>query len=82
MTRNKLKTALQKSTEWQLSRILSSGEISQEGNTRVYAGGESFLGSEKGIDYAKTAKSFIYISVLTEDEGFERVAERILDFYQ
>ena len=79
--RVQLQRALQKSVEWQLSRILDSGEISQEGNTRVFDGGEAFLGEEKGVDYAKTAKSFIYLSVLANDTTFRDVAERILEFY-
>ena len=79
--RAQLHQALQKSVEWQLSRVLDSGEISQEGNTRVFEGGESFLGKEKGIDYAKTVKSFIYLSVLGNDATLHAMAQKILDYY-
>ena len=79
--RSRLKNALEKSAQWQLTRILNSGEINQEGNTRVFEGGESFLGNEKGIDYTKTAKSLMYLSILTGDSKFEDLASRVLDFY-
>ena len=77
-----LGSALLKAARWQTSRILSSGEINAKGNTRVFPGGEAFLGQEKGIDYAKTAKSMIYLSVLTQDDSFETLALQILDFYK
>lgn len=80
--KNRLKNALEKSAQWQVSRIKSSGEINTEGNTRVFEGGESFLGSEKGVDYTKTAKSLLYLSVLTDDPQFEEVAENTLSFYE
>lgn len=79
--RTQLKEALQKSAQWQLSRILTSGEIDQEGNTRVFDGGESFLGTEKEIDYAKRAKSFIYLSILADNIALKEIAYKILSFY-
>lgn len=69
-------------TKWQETRILASGKISTEGNTRVYPGGESFLGNEKKVDVEKTVRAFYYFSVLADKKEYQALADRILDFYQ
>ncbi len=79
--KDNLKQAIEKSARWQLSRIKDSGEICTEGNTRVFDGGESFLGEEKRVDYAKTAKSLIYLSALTDNPEFTEIADQILNYY-
>ncbi len=76
-----LANALAESASWQLTRIEDTGEISTQGNTRVFPGGESFLGNEKGVDYAKTVKAFLYISILGDLQEYRKVALKILDFY-
>lgn len=79
---NLLENRLACAIKWQESRILASGEISTEGNTRVYPGGESFLGKEKGVDVEKTVRAFYYFSVLTDNNQYRELADRILDYYQ
>ena len=71
-----------RAANWQIDRIEPSGEISTLGNTRVYPGGESFLGVEKGVDYAQTVKALYYFAVMTEDDSIRQLADRILDFHE
>lgn len=67
--------------QWQRSRVLSSGEISTLGNTRVYHGGEAFIGVAKEVDVVKTIKSFLYLHQLSNDVDYKTTYERIIDFY-
>ncbi|NGP88036.1 hypothetical protein [Fodinibius halophilus] len=69
-------------TKWQESRILASGEISTDGNTRVYPGGESFLGTEKEVDVEKTIRTFYYSSILTDNKKYKKLAAGVLDYYR
>jgi len=68
--------------DWQLTRILPSGEISTEGNTRVYPGGESFLGNEKTVDVEKTVRALKYFASLTDNSNYNNIANQVLDFYE
>lgn len=68
-------------TRWQSSRILPTGEISSEGNTRVYPGGEDFLGSEKEIDVEKTIRALFYFGSMTDDPYFTELANKVVSFY-
>lgn len=68
--------------DWQLTRILPSGEISTKGNTRVYPGGESFLGNEKTVDVEKTIRALKYFASLTDNSTYNNIANQVLDFYQ
>lgn len=80
--KDSLADAIIGATIWQKSRILANGEISTEGNTRVYPGGESFLGNEKAVDVEKTVLAFFYFSELTGENEYKKLAEKILNFYQ
>ncbi|MFY0689341.1 MAG: hypothetical protein JXQ90_19375 [Cyclobacteriaceae bacterium] len=67
--------------EWQTSRISPTGEMSTEGNTRVYPGGESFLDKEKQVDVEKTIRALYYMSRLTGDDSYRQVADKVVGFY-
>jgi hypothetical protein len=67
---------------WQLSRISSTGEISTEGNTRVYDGGEKFLGEEKQIAWKSTAIAFYTMKFLTGNAEYEIAANKLREFYR
>ena len=67
---------------WQQSRVLANGEISTTDNTRVFPGGEEFLGREKDVDVLSTLKSFYYVAALIEDEDYADIAGQIRRFYQ
>ncbi|MEM9325611.1 MAG: hypothetical protein AAGA85_08140 [Bacteroidota bacterium] len=71
-----------RSALWQTSRILETGEISTAGNTRVFPGGESFLGNEKTVDAKKTIRAFYYLRTLTGRSEFDDLANRVFDFYR
>jgi hypothetical protein len=79
--KQKLKRHFVPSTNWQISRILNNGSISTEGNTRVFAGGESFLGEEKGVDYVKTIKALYYFGILTDQPDIITLGDRVLGYY-
>jgi Ca2+-binding RTX toxin-like protein len=66
---------------WEKSKILSTGEVSTEGNTRVYAGGESFLGNQKGIDATPVVVALSYAALFSNDQTYWSTAQRVSDFY-
>ena len=76
-----LKKVLAHASNWQISRINENGEVSTEGNTRVFPGGEAFLGEEKGIDYPKIVKALYYFGYLTSSQDIVRLGDTVLDFY-
>jgi len=77
-----LATRLINAVLWQESRVLPSGEISTAGNTRVFPGGESFLGNEKEVDVEKTVRAFYYFSILTNNFDYKELADKIVAYYQ
>lgn len=78
---NLLNDGLSCSADWQSSRVLESGEISTEGNTRVYPGGESLGGREKQVDVEKTVYSFYYMAALANDQTYADLSQQVLEFY-
>lgn len=80
--KTQLAQAVSCATNWQKSRILDTGEISTEGNTRVYIGGEVFLGNEKQVDYSKTVQAFYYMNTLSKHAEYASKAESIIYFYK
>jgi hypothetical protein len=77
----RLKKAISCSVQWQASRILESGEISLQGNARVYPGGESFLGSEKQMAWIDTLLSFYFTYALSSSENYIGLAKKVETFY-
>lgn len=77
----RLAKALSCAADWQQSRVLATGEISAEGNTRVFPGGETFLGQEKAIDWTKTMVAMYMMGYYSGDETFLSTADRIRLFY-
>ena len=57
-----LSKALEKAVYWLDSRVSNSGEVCLEGNSRVFVGGESFLGKEKGV----VAEEVVFFEPLQE----------------
>ncbi|WP_422360079.1 hypothetical protein [Reichenbachiella sp.] len=78
---NVLNDGLSCSADWQFSRVLESGEISTEGNTRVYPGGESLGGREKKVDVEKTVYAFYYMAALTNDQSYAELSQQVLEYY-
>lgn len=73
--------AVQHGVAWECSRILPSGEVSCEGNSRVYPGGETFLGVQKAVNYVDVFMSIEYSGQLSGDETLMVQADRVLNFY-
>jgi hypothetical protein len=71
-----------RAARWQASRVEQNGEISTDGNTRVYDGGESFLGSEKGVAWTDAALAFHMLYALSRNPGHLGFADKIVAFYR
>ena len=61
--------AIAKGVQWELSRIGPDGAVSTEGNTRVHAGGEKFMGHEKQVNVGEIALALLYYHERTGDPG-------------
>ncbi|MGB7537572.1 MAG: hypothetical protein WBM17_03455 [Anaerolineales bacterium] len=79
--RRQLWKTIAQGVQWELSRVLPTGEISTEGNARVYPGGEDFLGNEKAVAYADVALAFYYYAVLAGDPGVKQAADNVIGYY-
>jgi hypothetical protein len=62
--------------------VLSTGEISTQGNTRVYDGGEKFLGEEKKVAWKSTAIAFYIMKFLSGKSEYEIAANKLRTFYR
>ena len=69
-------------TNWQKSRILTTGEISTQKNTRVFSGGEQFLGVQKTVAWKSTIIAFLNMKYLSGNSEYETLSDRIITFYQ
>jgi hypothetical protein len=77
----RLKKSLSCSVQWQASRVLETGEISLAGNTRVYPGGEDFLGSAKEIAWVESLLAFYFTYSFSADKSYEKLSKKIELFY-
>ncbi len=68
--------------DWQLTRISDHGEILTDGNTRVHANGEAFLGRPKDVDVAHTLEALALASVDRADRRYINIAEQVYRYYQ
>lgn len=68
-------------TRWEMTRIKSTGEISTEGNSRVYPGGETFLGKEKQVAYSSVLVALWNMYHYSGKEEYNNTANKVLAFY-
>ena len=68
-------------TSWETTRIKSTGEIDTAGNSRVYAGGESFLGVEKQVAYTSVLLALWNMYYYSGKENYNTLANKVLEFY-
>lgn len=66
---------------WQGNRIRATGEISTEGNVRVYPGGESFLGQEKQVDWIKSMAAMFAMGYYSGQNEYVSAAASIRNYY-
>jgi hypothetical protein len=81
-TRSRLWSAIDQSMQWQLSRILPSGQVSTVGNTRVYAGGEKYFEKAKSVDYNSLCIALNYYAGLSGKPDAIRYAQQVLSYRQ
>ena len=79
--RQMLYTNLACATRWEMTRIKPTGEIATEGNSRVYSGGETFLGKEKQVAYTSVMIALWNMYYYSGKEEYNVFAEKVLSFY-
>lgn len=79
--RQNLWSAIVAGVNWELTRVLPTGEVSTDGNTRVFPGGEQFLGQEKQVAYADLALALNYYSQISGDQTVKTVADNVSAHY-
>lgn len=77
-----LGNALVKNADWQMSRIEANGEITTEGNTRVFPGGEKFLGAEKSVAWKDTVLAFYWLHALSGNQQYQMAADKVIAYYE
>lgn len=77
----RLQSALQRALQWQVGHVANSGEISTAGNSRVFKGGETFMGVEKQMDAAHAVEAFALAGVVEKQPAHWRMARRIAAHY-
>lgn len=75
--REALSQAWQKGAHWLGGRIMADGRIDSTGNTRTCGGGESFLGTRKGISPPDIYATLAYAGELIPDADMLAAAERL-----
>lgn len=68
-------------TRWEMTRIKPTGEITTEGNSRVFSGGETFLGAEKKVAYSSVLTALWNMYYYSGKEEYNDFANKVLAFY-
>lgn len=79
--RKNLWTGITKGVQWELTRILPDGRVNTDGNTRVYPGGEIYLGTEKGVAYVSLVQALKFYGVLADDAQALAAATSVDTYY-
>jgi hypothetical protein len=66
---------------WLQSRVLVNGEISTDGNERVYPGGESFFGEPKQVAWVDAVRALLDSATVTRNSGYRESAMQIARYY-
>ena len=66
---------------WETTRIKATGEIDTAGNSRVFSGGESFLGVEKQVAYSSVLQALWNMYYYSGKENYNTLANKVLGFY-
>jgi len=72
---------LSKALMWEESRILETGEVSAEGNTRTGGQEVTRIGEEKHINHREIIHGFSYAASLTGDLRWEADARKVASYY-
>jgi len=77
----KVETMIEKALAWVEKRILTTGEISTEGNTRSAGQESGRAGETKKIDYKTAIRGFAYWAAVTQNSKWGAIAQKIAEFY-
>jgi hypothetical protein len=77
----KVKTMLEKALTWVEKRVLTTGEISDRGNTRSAGQESGRAGNVKKIDYKTAIRGFAYWAAVTKNPKWGAIAQKIARFY-
>jgi hypothetical protein len=72
--------AIRKGAQWEIGRIGPDGAVRTEGNTRVKAGGEKFMGHEKQPNIGEISAALLYYQGRTGDKEALAAVERLNQF--
>lgn len=81
LEQDRLFEAFYRATAWEGGRITPWGEVSVVGNSRVFPGGESFLGSEKEVAALSVAQAFFGAGAVFEEGRFLELGNRVTRHY-
>lgn len=77
----KVETMVEKALAWVEKRVLVTGEISTEGNTRSAGQESGRAGVIKKIDYKTAIRGFAYWAAVTQNSKWGAIAQKIAKFY-
>jgi len=77
----KVKEMIDRALLWEKARILPSGEISKEGNTRTGGQETGRVGKVKDVDYSTVLRGFTYGECVNGDKKWEAIARQIAQYY-
>lgn len=72
--------AMAQTMAWQKTRILPTGEVEVQGNTRTGVGKEVFMGKPKNVNYHEVVLAFAYYGMIHDDAEALALARRIQDW--
>jgi hypothetical protein len=76
-----LQSAIARGVDRERRAIQADGQIVTLGNTRVFCGGETFLGKPKGGDYQGVVTAFLYDSAIRNDAALASAAQSVASHY-
>lgn len=77
MPHPELEKAMVQSMAWERTRILPTGDVSVQGNTRTGVGKEAFMGKPKGVNYHEVVLAFAYYGMIHKDAEALALAEKV-----
>ena len=77
----KVTAMIDKGLAWEQTRMLPTGEISREGNTRTGGQEKGRTGKIKKVDYRSAVRGFAYWASVTGDPRWAAIASQITQYY-
>lgn len=77
----RVRQMIERALDWQETRILPTGEISSEGNTRTAGQERGRSGKVKKVTYNLVIRGFAYWGAVTGNKKWDSIARRIARYY-